>query len=69
MKQGYDVGNPRGLPGVARGEFVGETYSFLPCEPIRACTTDDLVLCEVPTSVRAPQGRIVAGGGCQDSAG
>jgi len=43
------------------GKFVDETYSFFPYELILPCTTDDLVLYDEPTSVRAPEGRIVAG--------
>ena len=43
------------------GRFVDETYSFYPYELILPCTSDDLVLCDEPTSVRAPEGRIVAG--------
>jgi phage FluMu gp28-like protein len=43
------------------GKFVDETYSFFPYELILPCTSDDLVLYDEPTSVRAPEGRIVAG--------
>ncbi|MCL2726532.1 MAG: terminase family protein [Polyangiaceae bacterium] len=41
--------------------FVDESYSFFPYELILPCTSDDLVLYDEPTSVRAPEGRIVAG--------
>ena len=43
------------------GKFVDETYSFFPYELILPCTNDELVLYDEPTSVRAPEGRIVAG--------
>jgi phage FluMu gp28-like protein len=41
--------------------FVDESYSFFPYELILPCTNDELVLYDEPTSVRAPEGRIVAG--------
>jgi phage FluMu gp28-like protein len=43
------------------GRFVDETYSFFPYELILPCTTDDLVMVNDPTSMRAPEGRLVAG--------
>ncbi len=43
------------------GRFVDETYSFFPYELILPCTTDDLVMVDDPTSMRAPEGRLVAG--------
>ena len=43
------------------GKFVDETYSFFPYELILPCTNDELVLYDEPTSVRTPEGRIVAG--------
>ncbi|MDP1916613.1 MAG: hypothetical protein Q8L14_10220 [Myxococcales bacterium] len=43
------------------GRFVDETYSFFPYELVLPCTTDDLVMVDDPTSMRAPQGRLVAG--------
>ena len=43
------------------GRFVDETYSFYPYELILPCTTDDLTVYTDPTSVRAPEGRIVVG--------
>jgi phage FluMu gp28-like protein len=41
--------------------FVDESYSFFPYELILPCTSDDLVVYDEPTSVRKPEGRIVAG--------
>jgi Terminase large subunit, T4likevirus-type, N-terminal len=41
--------------------FVDESYSYYPYELILPCTSDDLTLCDEPTSVRTPLGRIVAG--------
>lgn len=41
--------------------FIDESYSFFPYELILPCTSDDLVLHDDPTSVRVPEGRIVAG--------
>ncbi|MER2562945.1 MAG: terminase family protein [Myxococcaceae bacterium] len=43
------------------GRFVDETYSFFSYELILPCTTDDLVMVDDPTSMRAPEGRLVAG--------
>ena len=43
------------------GRFVDETYSFFPYELILPCTTDDMVMVDDPTSMRAPEGRLVAG--------
>jgi len=43
------------------GRFVDETYSYFPYELILPCTSDDLVVYDEPTSVRAPEGRIVVG--------
>ena len=42
-------------------KFVDETYSYFPYELILPCTSDDLVVYDEPTSVRAPEGRIVVG--------
>jgi len=50
-----------GSHAVHNCKFVDETYSFFPYELILPCTSDDLVLYDEPTSVRAPEGRIVAG--------
>ncbi|MBK7537545.1 MAG: hypothetical protein IPI49_19675 [Myxococcales bacterium] len=43
------------------GRFVDEVYSYYPYELILPCTSDELVLYDDPTSMRAPTGRIVAG--------
>ena len=43
------------------GRFVDETYSFFPYELILPCTSEDLLVYDDPTSVRAPEGRIVVG--------
>lgn len=43
------------------GRFVDETYSFFPYELMLPCTSDDLAVYDDPTSVRAPEGRILAG--------
>lgn len=41
--------------------FVDESYSFFPYDLILPCTSDDIVVVDDPTAVRAPSGRIVAG--------
>src|SRR5690606_6060274 len=43
------------------GTFVDESYSFYPYELILPCTSEDLVVYDEPTSVKKPEGRVVAG--------